>query len=671
MPQLSLAKEQMLVRGERPFLSLAPFETVELPDLVVLTGRNGSGKSQFLQALEQGHILTDLFGPLPETSPRNSPSSNKQIIRLENNTGVSLALDQQVASTINQQSPSRAPRQHIRVDFSKARAGVLAPITVELQNILLDEQIEIADPLSLLVEEPGQLADRLGIPGRASDLQTIFDQADQILLGSTRSRADPNTDAFLVRIRATTQRLGILPRSVTAEHSDQLDSWGGFPAFDPAVTRIFAAYRDARFMNRMQRLEDEDTGSSVALTDAGFREAFGIPPWVLLNDTLKLFGLGYEVSTPPLDIQQPVRFVLKRLDNGVEVGAGQLSSGERVLLRFALSLFDYDPLRVGVSMPKLLLLDEMDASLHPEMVGRWLTALRTLVEQRGVTCIITTHSPTTVALAAEGSLYELAMGGAPRKVTKQEALNRLTFGVPTLSIDYSGRRQVFVESDTDAASYETLESVLKARVPLERTLTFLSTGLRKAGQEIGTGCAVVTKIVSELAAHGNTSVYGLLDWDGTNSPSARIHIVGQGTHYALDNLLLDPLLIGALLLRDLTKVPGTKATFNGLGSLDQAGLQNLIELVEGPIGYPAADTALANSHYLGGITLKVRAQHQQMNGHALEDLIVAAHPSLTRYSGGGRGKLTDSIVKRVLVDYPEFCPQPIADAFKQIASADL
>lgn len=660
----------MLVRGERPYLSLAPFETVDLPDLVVLTGRNGSGKSQFLQALEQNHISTDLFGALPETSPRAPTPPNHQIIRLENSSGLSLALDKPVASTINQRAAPRPPRPHVNFDFAQARARVLAPITVELQNIFQIEQIELEDPLSLLVEEPSHLADRLGIPGRASDLQSIFDQADQILLGSTRSRADPNTDAFLARIRATTQRLRILPRSVTRELLEQLDSWGGFPAFDPAVTKIFAAYRDARFMNRMQRLEDEDTGSKIALSDAGFREAFGNPPWILLNDTLQLFGLGYEVSAPPLDIQQPVKFVLKRLDNGVEVNVGQLSSGERVLLRFALSLFDYDPLRVGVSMPKLLLLDEMDASLHPEMVGRWLTALRTLVEQRGVTCIITTHSPTTVALAAEGSLFELATGGAPRKVTKQEALNRLTFGVPTLSIDYSGRRQVFVESDTDAASYETLESVLKARVPLERTLTFLSTGLRKAGQEVGTGCAVVTKIVSELAAHGNASVYGLLDWDGANRPSDRIHVIGQGTHYALDNLLLDPLLIGALLLRDLTKLTGTTITFNGLGSIDPAGLQQLVDLIERPIGYPASDATLAKSRYLGGVTLSVRAQHQQMNGHALEDLIIAAHPSLTRYSNGGRGKLTDNVVKRVLVDYPEFCPQPIADVFREIASAE-
>jgi len=530
----------------------------------------------------------------------------------------------------------------------------------------------VEDPLSVVGEEPQSLAERLSIPDDTEGLRSLLEGADAALLtpGPRPGRMpDPMLDMVASRIRTASERTGIKPRMVTQEVCDQIDSWGGFPAFDPALTRVFSTYRDTRFRNRMQKLEDEDAGTTIALTDAQFREKFGEPPWALLNDTLQLFGLGYEVAPPPVEIQQPVTFVLKRLDNGISVSAGQLSSGERVLLRFALSLFQYDPLRVGVIMPRVLLLDEMDASLHPEMVSRWLTALNTLVEQRGVSCILTTHSPTTVALAPDDSLYEL-VAGTPKKVTKQEALNRLTFGVPTLSIDYSGRRQVFVESDTDAASYETLESVLKARVPLPRTLTFMSTGLRRAGQEIGTGCAVVTKIVSELAANGNASVYGLLDWDGANVPTDRVHILGSGTHYALDNLLLDPLLVAALLLRDVTKLAGTDATFASLPNLDPDALQKLIDAVEQPIQYPLADMARSESRYHGVAALNVRQQHQQMNGHELEALVVAAHPSLNRYSAGGRGKLTDSVVKRVLVDYPAFCPTPIVEAFTRLAATE-
>ncbi|MEO5867512.1 MAG: ParB N-terminal domain-containing protein [Sphingomonas sp.] len=119
-----------------------------------------------------------------------------------------------------------------------------------------------------------------------------------------------------------------------------------------------------------------------------------------------------------------------------------LSSGERVLLQFAISSYQHDDGMTNINRPKLLLLDELDAPLHPEMVHRWLRAISEgLVAGQGIHCILTTHSPTTVALAPEDALYEMREGQSGlTKVSKQDALNKLTFGVPTLSIDYSGRR---------------------------------------------------------------------------------------------------------------------------------------------------------------------------------------------------------------------------------------
>lgn len=665
----------MKLRGDARYLSVDVFDVLEAPNLLVLTGLNGSGKSQFLQAVERGDIVTDAFGPMPLDTGRQMPRGvpnipNPLIVRLENHGTTSMALEEAAPSLINQPRAPATPHP-LNYRFEEVRQRLLSAVFVGLRNLFAREGIEIDDPLSVLTEEAEPLAARLGLPHATDELRALLEDAEQALTHSRGARApDPVLESVRARIRAASERSGIPARRITEDTLDQVNSWGGFSAFDPAITRVFSAYRDARFRNRMQRLHDEDDGTQLAQSDSEFIASYGEPPWVLLNGALELFGLGYKVVAPSNEISDPVRFILTRIDNGVTVQPSQLSSGERVLLRFALSLFKYDPLRVGVTMPKLLLLDEMDGSLHPEMVNRWLSAIKNLVDHRGVCCIITTHSPTTVALSPENSLYELK-SGKPSPVTKQQAMNKLTFGVPTLAVDFSGRRQVLVESDTDAACYEKLASILKARSAWPRTLTFMSTGLRRAGREVGTGCVVVKQLVTDLSAAGNISVFGLIDWDGANRPSDRISVLAEGTHYALDNVLLDPLLVGALLLRDLVEVPTISMNFSGLSAASDEDLQALIDVVESTIMYPAGMSGKAEARYSGGRILQVRECHQKMNGHELEALIVTAHPSLNRYSGGGRGKLLEAIINRVVLDYPDLCPAPVAEVFATLASAEL
>ncbi|MEC5411744.1 AAA family ATPase [Aurantimonas sp. C2-4-R8] len=291
----------------------------------------------------------------------------------------------------------------------------------------------------------------------------------------------------------------VSPLQISNEEIRELASWPTFSALEPNIAGVFAVYRDVRFANDMKRLTDEREGTKKHLDNIEFLESYGPPPWEKISTLLKNFGLNYNVVSPSHEISEACSFVLQRLDNGARVSIEALSLVEKVLLRFALSLLQFDPRRITVTEPKLLLLDEMDASLHPEMVHRWLTAIQEgLVVERGMFCILTTHSPTTVALAPEDALFEMAdSASSPRKVTKQQALNRLTFGVPTLSIDYSGRRQVLVESDTDAASYEQLAAVMKARLNLPRTLTFMSTGVRNGKDETNTGCRSVSTNVRQ------------------------------------------------------------------------------------------------------------------------------------------------------------------------------
>jgi len=55
-----------------------------------------------------------------------------------------------------------------------------------------------------------------------------------------------------------------------------------------------------------------------------------------------------------------------------------------------------------------LLLDEVDASLHPSMIKNLLDVIEKIFLKNGCKVILATHSPTTVALAPEESIYEIS-----------------------------------------------------------------------------------------------------------------------------------------------------------------------------------------------------------------------------------------------------------------------
>ena len=126
----------------------------------------------------------------------------------------------------------------------------------------------------------------------------------------------------------------------------------------------------------------------------------------------------------------------------------------------------------GGKFPKVVLLDEPDAFLHPSMIKSFLDVIENVfIGEKNIKVVITTHSPSTIGLCNESSLFIMNKGGNRiEKVTKDKALKVLTAGVPALSINYENRRQVFVESKYDVFFYDRIYDKLKNRlVTIPRT----------------------------------------------------------------------------------------------------------------------------------------------------------------------------------------------------------
>ena len=316
----------------------------------------------------------------------------------------------------------------------------------------------------------------------------------------------------------------------------------------------------------------------------------------------------------------------------------------------------------SVRKPRLLLLDEADASLHPSMIQSLLNVTQTILfAEHGVKVILATHSPTTVALAPESALYSLSRMGTPRlrKVSREKALSQLTVGIPTLSIRVEDRRQIFVESEKDEARFDGVYLALKPYL-LDHpfTLHFIASGSGGAGS-----CDAVIQFVRTLREKGNSSVYGVIDRDSRNAaPPFISYMPGR---YSIENYILDPVVLGAFLLRsklvsnsDVGIPDGTKYF-----EVDGSHAQKLVDYVYGRIeGQLVGESNLASVIYAGNFTAQVAMKYLDTQGHALEDVVKATFLPLKQHRD-----LPLEICRTVISEMPHLVPHEFIDLFGTLA----
>lgn len=662
----------MQLEFKKPHLSIAAFPTVELPPLAIIVGLNGSGKSHLLQAIANGSVSNSIapFDPARPWDPNSSPIKLLEQGNPNFNMGNGYV------------SPMPPPQSPLPMDvagvFLRFREEALEPFRTQLQELCGCRLDSAPSGTIIWGEGAAKLIETFDLHDLADRVHEIFAQAEAELMRARHPQfgaarfGSPNDYSAITFAQAASIRAGISILAIRPEHLRLFEHWGQFEQFSANLPMIFGRYRDARLRNWMMQKADAANKTHAALSDEEFQNKFGPPPWTLINETLRDFSLPYEVTTPPEYDYGHVSVEFRKLGGQEIVLFQNLSSGEKVLAQFAISSFQYDENFMSVQRPKVLLLDEMDASLHPEMVHRWLGAIQHgLAERQGMHCILTTHSPTTVALAPEEALYRMTDGRSGlTKISKQAALNKLTFGVPTLSIDYSGQRQVFVESDTDAAIYQNVYSLVKSQISCDWGLNFLSTGMRdKDGGEINSGCGIVKNIVKQMILAGNRTVFGVVDWDRSAVSTDRVKVVAEGVRDGIENVLLDPLLICLLLLKGRRPPEGLEDIdrFSGADVLGQPELQRMVDAVQRKIITDADNPKVVEVSYLGGAITNVLDDYLKMDDHKLEEALRAAFPYLRKWSN--RGALVTAVINEVLTEYRCFCPSEIPALFETIANA--
>lgn len=390
----------------------------------------------------------------------------------------------------------------------------------------------------------------------------------------------------------------------------------------------FAAYYRARDLNEYHRYRVKEKGDRSVnyLTEERFIEKYGPEPWTLINSILERARLPYRVNHPA-GISE-AQFTLHLFDparHGLKLQIGDLSSGERIILSIVLLLYQTEADTRLAAVPKLLLLDEADAPLHPSFTSLLVEILNgTLVKKFGLRVIMATHSPSTVALAPTDSVYELRR--EPREMiptTPAQATQVLSAGfVSVMPADIV----VITESGTDRDYYQKIHDALVRQKQLSPnpSLKFISASADENDSQ-GGGCAQVQQWAPKLSDLGLVRFKGLIDRDAQTRSNNVVKVIKR---FSVENYILDPLTLIALLIRagiekPFSKIPIENRNIYDLPKLRVEETQRLVVEICGFLEQDAPELRKRGpdsfvSSYVGMPELELPSWVRDARGHRSE-----------------------------------------------------
>ncbi|WP_323933827.1 AAA family ATPase [Aeromonas hydrophila] len=451
------------------------------------------------------------------------------------------------------------------------------------------------------------------------------------------------------------------------------------------VSTIVNQYIKRKQRNEFNEWRNKEKGYDFKfLSEEDFIRQFGDKPWILINRIIEDTFDGKFLFNSPDETSQSYTYQAQLLQSKEQkpVPIEHLSSGEKTLLWLAITLFNSQYYNHDiVNTPKILLIDEPDAFLHPKMVLKMYQVFKSFNYHFNSVVIISTHSPTTVALAPSEIIY-LVDDNSIELIEKDRAISELLDGVSQISLNPKNRRQVYVESQYDAEVYQCIFSHIAHTsnvVDPKITLNFISSGPKLPKQQIidkatqildindmhlldefatsliGVGnCVQVIGQVDALVENEHDTVRGIIDWDLKNKPSAHISILAKGYAYSIENITLDPICILLLLHIDYSE---TYSIYDICGSnvswrdwlQDEELLQ---ESVDRYILKVLDRENNKDSHlkYISEVILLTDREYLEMNGHKLEMLVKNKYPQLRSYCRKGRdGELKITIVNKSMI----------------------
>ena len=598
----------MRIRLVKEYKSIPVGLEFDLPNFCILTGRNGSGKSHLLEAI-----------------------ANRQISEVISDGKILSNILHVGYNALNPQINDRC-ESHQLVQTASSWWNQINQIIHHYKDHFLGKQV-FNDIFSEYI-----------IPNFGQNL--------------------PRDSVLRMVLKKTNKNLEDIVENDVFENMSFSEGNDG-SLFFTQCAMIFKAYHMRWERNKFNKFlnTEEKTDKYPVIDDESFIKKYGPAPWTLINEILERAKLPYEFPSPGLSNPE-LAYTLKLVDRttGNDISVNDLSSGEKVLMSLALAIYNVGE---GGVRPELLLLDEPDAPLHPQYSHLMIeTLIETIVERAGVKVVMTTHSPTTVAIAPDNSVYEISRDAkVPAMISPGKAVTVLTQGIDFLRVSYEKRRQVFVESKYDVVYFEKLFDTLNRRRKFNYQPIFME-------PHSGTSnCTDVINIVDKLRIAGNDLVWGIIDSDEGKVSRDTILVLGAGRRYAIENYLLDPLYVVLALIRY------GKATYLDFGVSTQISYPDAAYLTESECQILIDNFLTALEITLNDLVPVTLENGYQLNypqafllhhGHNYETLVKSKFTELGAISRGQGDSALKIGLAEVIAEFPQFLPVEIGSLFESM-----
>ena len=438
----------MRIELKQPYKSIATLSTEVLPDFAILIGRNGAGKTQLLDALKEGAATIPDVGideiekyDMVNFGSPNTGAANRHINQFAQMTADAYLLSPpggkppiEIAAVIFDHFAGEIERD----SDSQAREDFERDLKNDIQQ-LPDFAVFAADAADNRGPSyKGMLYGRVLVPLIPENIR----RRGRGSSGQPKNSFNGNQAALL---SAAMKLTGGLPHELTRDDIMRASHYEG-DILSNSVSAVFAAYKVEQFIWAHKRIETECVGFAELIAE--YRTKYP-PPWETLREILSAMrdatgedGLfDFDFSDPDdyeLHMGNYEQFSFKaemtNRTTGAQYELDSLSSGEKILMALCLVSFNQ---YLGRRLPKLLLLDELDAVLHPSMVAALVRTLKTLFVPKGTKVLMTSHSAMTVAALDEADIFRVARTGGCVEVsrtTKSEAVNELSEGLATVDV---------------------------------------------------------------------------------------------------------------------------------------------------------------------------------------------------------------------------------------------
>ena len=354
----------MRIDLQNPYKSIATLTTGELPDFVVLIGRNGAGKTQLLEALKEGQAkvsgirVEDI--ELYNMNSFRAPNVNVGN-RAFNQFGIGTA-DAFLLAPPGKRSPVETAAE-IFDEFRREReAASGGDGREEFIGSLMDEIRRMPDFKFFAPTPARSSAYQQALFKR---VMTRFTPPPPEGKRNKQAAAPPpnSYDGNRAALLSTAMKLADkLPHELNRDDIIRASNYEG-PTLANLISGAFAAYKVDQFTWAHTRVETQSVDFQALLAE--YREKHP-PPWEVLRTILSEMrdaagddGLfDFDFSDPgdqPLTMGSYEQFAFKaemtNRTSEAEYELDSLSSGEKVLMALCLSSFNYS---LGRRRPKLL-----------------------------------------------------------------------------------------------------------------------------------------------------------------------------------------------------------------------------------------------------------------------------------------------------------------------------